>query len=155
LLLSLDLDRFEFPYTVAHNGNTFALKKEFHVTMIGSRNNIFCDEKVLSLAHSMGFPISFEPTVRLATRAYDAPKPHIRKSLILMCTVIGASDFYAKLGQMTNTQIPKVPHHVTLYTLEGGDAIGIPTEEDLDACSAIVPIETLPRDLVASIKKLL
>lgn len=61
---------------------------------------------------------------------------HVRRdeheTLIILCGVEGLDDLYRYLGERLGTRIEPPPTHVTLYTIAGGESIGLHIQAELD-----------------------
>ena len=61
---------------------------------------------------------------------------HVRRdadrTLIVLCAVEGLADLYRHLGERLGAEVEPPPAHVTLYTLPGGEGIGLHTREELE-----------------------
>ena len=91
--------------------------------------------------------LNVEQVIELGSRAVSSAKKGLRfdialrdehwmltkgraRSIIRMCDVAGADEFYARLG------IEMPPLHVTLYTIGDRRGIGIATHDELDRIGA-------------------
>ena len=69
----------------------------------------------------------------------------IRKTVIVMCDVPDAEEFFALLGRKYKKSLPRQPNHITLYTLQENRGIGILSDEELAECSEPIDLPELKR----------
>lgn len=65
------------------------------------------------------------------------------KTVIVMCDLMGAPDFFDKLRQKYGKPIPTQPFHITLYTLNSKYGIGVLSEEVLNETSKLIELPEL------------
>jgi hypothetical protein len=126
------------------DGETFEAKAEHHVTVIGTELGLTLQQAIASdhevdslLAKSFAtIDWSFEQTgpVHLLSRVKDS---RLEKSVILLISMPGLADFYRHMITLglipAETQIP--PAHITLYTKNCPNGIGVPSVQRLKLLS--------------------
>jgi hypothetical protein len=108
------------PPTIHFDDAGWLAKREFHVTMLNTESEESLGKRAISAAKR---GLRFEVTVR--DEHWLLTKGRAR-SIIRMCDVAGADEFFARLG------VEKPPLHVTLYTIGDRRGIGIATHDELD-----------------------
>jgi hypothetical protein len=105
------------PPTLHYDDADWLAKKEFHVTLLDTETETLLGER----ARKRG--IRFEVVLR--DEFWMLTKGRAR-SIIQMCDVRGAAEFYARLG------IERPPLHVTLYTIGDRRGIGVASHVELE-----------------------
>ena len=82
-------------------------------------------------AEGLSFEIEFADEYRWAERGEDT-------SILRMCNVRGADEFFSKLEQKLGFEIEQPPYHVTLYTGENGKGIGIANIAQLEERTRVI-----------------
>lgn len=128
-------------------------KHEFHVTLIGRRNQFFDRlmtrrgisraeaediglQMFMSAARGVKFSVNVLRSAHVVSKVYPKPRPHLRWAVIADCEVQGADRFYDRLTGFSGIAIDDVPHHVTIFTNRtklGRQGIGLNTRSELIA----------------------
>lgn len=138
----LPLEKFKaLPETLEVKGKKFLKKKEFHVTVI----NVPGTAKRLSLKHP-GKDLELElqkllkeyveeHSIRFLKFTGDlrlAISPEFR-SIAALSEMEGVEGYFDLIRAKYGLDIPTQPTHVSIYTLEGGPAVGIDTKEEMES----------------------
>ena len=122
---------------IDYQGKTFTPKDEVHITIIGSNLSERLVEKMRDdggLEHTLKALISrTEWSYSLLDEWY-----HIRReengeeaeSIIRMVEVPAVEDFYRRVEEESGLDIPPRPTHVTLYTWNDPEGIGVATYDE-------------------------
>jgi len=108
------------PPTLHFDEADWLAKREFHVTMLNTESEELLGRRTIAAARR---GLHFELALR--DEHWMLAKGRAR-SIIRMCDVAGADEFFARLG------IEKPPLHVTLYTIGDRRGIGIAARDELD-----------------------
>ncbi|MDP9360818.1 MAG: hypothetical protein M3P29_05130 [Acidobacteriota bacterium] len=108
-------------------------KREFHVTLLGSTTmraligggEVNADDAIKRAAWKLAF------TITLCDALWQMREKEMR-TVIRMCDVGGAEEFFARLEEELQTPIERPPYHVTLYTIGTLRGIGIATRAELE-----------------------
>lgn len=127
------------------DGREFLPKPELHLTVIGrtlgrqvheSLGERFRDSAVRAAfeAHKWRITRTGE-CVRLAkqVRSNASGELHEVGSIVELVKLPAMSNFYKDLGDLLGRKLPVPPPHVTLYTYDSDDGIGVPTRAKLRA----------------------
>ena len=116
-------------------GDTYHLKKEFHVSLLSTKNltRKYSISEEESLDFFRGFTLSkdlinvhYLPEYRIATHVDG------RKSIIQIVSIENYDLFFQELRKYFEIEIPTQPLHITIYTLDGGNGIGISSPEEME-----------------------
>lgn len=133
------------PQKFIFNGENYIIKNEQHVTLVGTsmkldkkikeihklsnkEASIKLQEALIKAKSSLSFTISLLNDFRIVTNGD-------RKSIIQMCNVTNSKEFYENLEKELGIHIEEPPFHVTLYTKDGTEGIGIPSMAVLNLIS--------------------
>jgi len=124
---------FDLAKTIEADGETWALKEEFHVTAahtpwLAERADVTLDRAWDEL--SAALVNRRVGLVRVGDELRRAHKDDER-TILVMVHVDGLSDLYSDLSRRLGASLASPPTHITLYTRPGGKAIGIHDESDL------------------------
>lgn len=108
-------------------------KREFHITLLGSTTmaaliggrDVNVDDAIKHAARNLAFSIT------LRDELWQMREKEIR-TVVRMCDVDGAEEFFARLESELQTPIERPPYHVTLYTIGTPRGIGIATRAELE-----------------------
>lgn len=133
----------QLPEQVDVDGTPFLRKTEFHVTVINARATAEklskgnaaevegIEVRILELltefvqAHPLAFG-GFTGDLRVAS----TPD---RQSIAARCTLAGVEAFFKKLEEEFGESVPLQPAHVSIYSREQDKAVGIDTDEQMEA----------------------
>lgn len=149
LALSVELNRL--PPSVEVNGVTLQLKTSFYVSLLCVKNliekhgeeieakvlDIFCDFIKNNGVSLEGYKGEF----RFAQRETDG-----RKTLVVMVNISNLEGFFEELRTKLNIEVDTQPTHITLYTLELDEGIGINGQKDLGDLTEVVT-EQVPDEI--------
>lgn len=112
------------PDVIHFGGADWRAKREFHVTLAGT-NTIpdltdDADDVVKRAAHRLTF------SIELRDEFWHVCEEETR-TIIRMCDVRGAEEFFGRLEAVIGAPIVRPPYHVTLYTIGTLRGIGLPT----------------------------
>jgi len=121
-------------------------KREFHVTLIGATTmsdlTPNADDVIKRAARRLTFRIT--PLDELWEMREEKTRTIVR-----MCDVAGAEEFFAALERELQIAIERPPYHVTLYTIGTLRGIGVATLADLERLGQ--PIAGPERDALLSV----
>jgi len=152
--LQLDIGSRELhlPRYVSYEGIHFARKPDMHLTLLGHGQRLskkvrdrfggtakqaeaFVKDAVNQAVRNVTFRVTLTPEIRYVYKVYEDPAPHTRRTIILMCEVGGAEQFYRNLESRTEIKLALPPFHMTAYTADdefSTQGIGLFTSEDLE-----------------------
>lgn len=146
---------------IEFGGKTMVLKPEFHVTLVGFAakldkrfkdaaaargekvSNSLAAERVAAALKTAAEGLQFK--VQMGTETRHAVKGEA-ETIIRMCDVEGMSEYFSRVAAalgLPEGSIEAPPTHVTVYTLENGQGIGIPNQEQLQALTTVLSEEEL------------
>jgi hypothetical protein len=120
--------------TIELGGDRFKAKKEFHVTLVGSgraeelakgKSDAAVDDAIDTAVEGRRFAI------RLLEEGWRLSRVRER-TIILLCEVDGAEEFFTRLEQNLGRSIERPPYHVTLYMAASQKGIGLATRKELE-----------------------
>jgi hypothetical protein len=121
---------------VTYQGKTFQPKDEVHITIFGSKLSG-------ELADAMDQDLFLRPQLQAAIEetiwTYELHDEwyHVvdgeEETIIRMAGVPLLSRFYHRVSTLAGVEIPERPTHVTLYTYNNEEGIGVATEEEFRA----------------------
>ena len=116
----LPIPSLVIPPTLRFDDVDWLAKREFHVTMLNTEAEESLGKRAISAAkRGLHFEVALRDEHWMLTKGRA-------RSIIRMCGVAGADEFYARLG------IEKPLLHVTLYTIGDRRGIGVDTHDELD-----------------------
>lgn len=123
-------------------------KSAFHITLLGSAKmaafigsrDVNADDAIERAARNLAF------TITLRHELWHMREKE-RRSVIRMCDVDGAEEFFARLESELQTPIERPPYHVTLYTIGTLRGIGIASRAELERLGE----EIAERDVLRSV----
>lgn len=141
--VQLDITVPDLPETIDVLDEHWVRKGELHVTLIGP------GQKLQDRLRERNPDLSSKKTGRLVSLVLDEtlagksfrviPQDELRvaqendsKTIIRMCRVEGAEEFFSELSRTLGSPIEVPPTHITLYTLRNGWPIGIYNKQRLD-----------------------
>lgn len=149
--LALPLQITGLPKGVEINGNLLQLKSSFHVSLLCVKNlikkygeeienqilDIFCK---FTNEHDVSF-IGYKDEFRFVVRESDN-----KKTLVVMVNISNIEEFFQVLRDELDIEVDTQPTHITLYTLNLDEGIGINGQKDLENLTEIVT-EKVPDDI--------
>jgi len=134
------------PDVIRFAGADWRAKREFHITLAGSSTMgelpLDTDDIIKRAAHRLTFNISLRDELWLVREKET-------RTIIRMCDVVGAEDFFARFERELMTSIERPPYHVTLYTIGTLRGIGLSTRAELEQMGE--EIKGAERDAVMSV----
>lgn len=116
----LHIPPLTIPATIHYDGAEWHAKREFHVTFLDTETETLLGRRAVAGAkRGVTFKVAMRDEFWMLTKGRA-------RSIIQMCDVEGAADFYSRLG------IDAPPLHVTLYTIGDRRGIGVATHEELE-----------------------
>jgi len=125
-------------------GQSFTPKKEFHVTLIGSKLGFILQQKIqqdqtinmllIKTSEKIDWSYAQSGSVYILSRL---KKNDIQQSIIVSINMPGVTEFYDQLKSfgLIDLATPVPPPHVTLYTHHCPLGIAVPNAEVLDEIS--------------------
>ena len=121
-------------------------KREFHVTLIGATTmrdlTPDADDVIKRAARRLTFRIT------LRDELWEM-REEMTRTIVRICDVAGAEEFFAGLERELQTTIERPPYHVTLYTIGTLRGIGVATRAELERLGE--PIAGPERDALLSV----
>jgi hypothetical protein len=122
-------DHPPIPDVIHFAGADWRAKREFHITLVGATTlkNLTADpdDVIKRAARRLTFSITLRDELW-----------HMReektRTIVRMCDVSGAEEFFAGLERELQTVIERPPYHVTLYTIGTLRGIGVATRAELE-----------------------
>src|SRR3989344_1181504 len=131
------------PQTMDVLGEHWIRKSEFHVTLVGpgqrlddrlkainphlsiKKSKLQVEQVIGDVSEGRTFTVIPQDELRIV-------EEKDRKTIVRMCIVEGADEFFEQLGRWLGFPIEVPPTHITLYTLQNGWPIGIYSRQRLD-----------------------
>lgn len=128
----LDIDPPPVPPVVHYAGEEWQAKAEFHVTLVGSKTlkelGVADAAKAMTAIGRAADGIEFG--VELLDEYWRLDEDESR-TIIRRCDVAGAEEFFVALEGELERTIERPPYHVTLYTINTSNGIGLSSYRDL------------------------
>jgi hypothetical protein len=122
-------DHPPIPDVLRFAGADWRAKREFHVTLAGTTTMRLLvddpDDVIKRAAKRLTF------TITLRDEFWQMREEKTR-TIIRMCDVAGAEEFFARLENDLQVSIARPPYHVTLYTIGTLRGIGVATRAELE-----------------------
>lgn len=118
---------------VTYLGKTFSAKDEVHITIFGSRLG---EELATAMDADPSLHPRLQATIAQTAWHYELHDEwyHVadgeEETIIRMAGVPPLADFYRQIADLAGVVIPARPTHITLYTYNNHEGIGIATEEE-------------------------
>jgi hypothetical protein len=139
-------DHPAIPDVIRFAGADWRAKREFHITLAGSTAMRMLsadpDDAIKRAARRLTFRITLRDE-------FWQVREEKTRTIIRMCDVAGADEFFAGLERELQTVIERPPYHVTLYTIGTLRGIGIATRAELERLGE--PITGAERDALLSV----
>jgi len=139
-------DHPPIPDVIHFAGADWRAKREFHVTLAGAttmRNLTADPDEIIKRA-------ARRLTFRITPRdEFWHMREENTRTIVRMCDVDSAEEFFAGLERELQTVIERPPYHVTLYTIGTLRGIGAATRAEIERLGA--PIEGAERDALLSV----
>lgn len=123
-------------------GHKWRIKDEFHVSLITIKkivpsviqNNDIAEKAALGLVMNVTNKVLtlYKPQFLKFTNEFRLVTKEDRKTIVAMCEVSNLEELYDELNAQLDLNIEVPPTHITLYTLENQQAIGLASKKDLD-----------------------
>jgi hypothetical protein len=128
------------PVAIEVFGRLFKAKREFHVTLLGRQilrraglpGDTRTETAIRHAARGTAFAVELHDDLWILTAGEAA-------TIIRMCSVAGAEDFFARFETETGVSVERPPYHVTLYTSATPTGIGLATKADLERYGRRLP----------------
>ncbi len=138
------------PRTIRVKNHDLFRKSEFHISLIDlERTAKLIDPKKTKKIQS---DLIEETRNYLSTDELDKFKlskefrfvqKDIRKSVIVICELPGAENYFSMLREKYKTDIPLQPFHITLYALPKDKGIGLWSDEDIEKYTNTIELPEL------------
>ena len=139
-------DHPPIPDVIHFAGADWRAKREFHVTLAGATTlrdlTPDADDVIKRAARRLVFRIT-------PLDEFWEMREEKTRTIIRMCDVAGAEDFFAGLERELQTPIERPPLHVTLYTIGTLRGIGVASRAGLERLGT--PIAGPERDALLSV----
>lgn len=128
------------PVTIEVSGRLFKAKREFHVTLLGRQilrraglpGDARTENAIRQAARGTAFAVELHDDLWILTAGEAA-------TIIRMCSVAGAEDFFVRFEAETGVSVERPPYHVTLYTSATSAGIGVASKAELEHCGRRLP----------------
>lgn len=110
-------------------GADWRAKREFHVTLAGATTMALMTDDADDVIKRAARRLVFTITPR---DEFWQVREEKARTIIRMCDVSGAEEFFARLETETQLSIERPPYHVTLYTIGTLRGIGLATRAELE-----------------------
>ncbi len=145
-----DIQLLGLPASINIKGEKLLKKNEFHISIINANGiaELINPKAVTKIEQEIiGEFKNFISENKLdkfrLLKKFRFVQKDIKKSVIVMCELSGAAEFFARLTEKYKKTIPLQPCHITLYTLQPEVGIGILSDEELNEISVPVNIPEL------------
>ncbi len=122
-------DHPPIPDVIHFAGADWRAKREFHITLAGTATMRTLtpdpDDVIKRAARRLTFGITLRDE-------FWQVREEKTRTIIRMCDVSGADDFFAALERELQIVIERPPYHVTLYTIGTLRGIGVATRAELE-----------------------
>jgi hypothetical protein len=139
-------DHPPIPDVIHFGGADWRAKREFHVTLAGTTTmrNLTpdADDVIKRAARRLTFRIT-------PRDEFWHMREEKTQTIVRMCGVDGAEEFFAGLERELQTIIERPPYHVTLYTIGTLRGIGVATRAEMESLGE--PIAGPDRDALLSV----
>ena len=142
--IALPITVKNIPASIVVSGTTLLLKSSFHVSLVCIKDItdaisvVGLEEQILKSFCT--FISKKEISFTCHTNKFCFIQSDDRKSVVVMCEVSYLGEFFQVLSKELGVVIPPQPTHITLYTFQKDEGIGISSEEQMNIKST--PIET-------------
>ena len=134
-LVNVNLENL--PETIDVMGYKLQRKSEFHISLVSTEDIatlLHVDQSSLSINIQLLF-VEFTEQYQLnqfkRVDTYYLIKKEDRVSLVQMVTMLHLNEFFDLLRNKIDTRIPDQPAHITIYTLQPDNGIGISSLDEL------------------------
>lgn len=139
-------DHPPIPDVIRFGGADWRAKREFHITLAGTttmrRLTPDPDDVIKRAARRLTFNITLRDE-------FWHMREEKTRTIIRMCDVGGAEEFFAGLERELHTVVERPPYHVTLYTIGTLRGIGVATRAELERLGE--PLAAPERDALLSV----
>jgi len=125
----LHFDHPPIPDVIRFAGADWRAKREFHVTLAGSTAMALMSDDADDVIKRAARRLVFTVTLR---DEFWAMREEKMRTIIRMCDVAGAEEFFARIESDLQISIERPPYHVTLYTIGTLRGIGVATRAELE-----------------------
>jgi hypothetical protein len=128
-------DHPPIPDVIHFGGADWRAKREFHITLAGTTAMRTLtpdpDEVIKRAARRLTFRITLRDE-------FWQVREEKTRTIIRMCDISGAEEFFAALEGELQTVIERPPYHVTLYTIGTLRGIGVATSAELERLGEVL-----------------
>jgi hypothetical protein len=142
----LHFDHPSIPDVIRFAGADWRAKREFHVTLAGNTTMALMTDDADDVIKRAARRLTFAVTPR---DEFWEVREEKTRTIIRMCDVDGAEEFFTKLETEMQLSIERPPYHVTLYTIGTLRGIGVATRAELERLGQ--QIEGHERDALTSV----
>jgi hypothetical protein len=125
----LHFDHPPIPDVLRFAGADWRAKREFHVTLAGATTMALMTDDADDVIKRAARRLVFTVTPR---DEFWQVREEKARTIIRMCDVAGANEFFARLESELQLSIERPPYHVTLYTIGTLRGIGLATRAELE-----------------------
>jgi hypothetical protein len=125
----IHFDHPPIPDVLRFAGADWRAKREFHVTLAGATTMALMTDDADDVIKRAAPRLVF--TITLRDEFWQVHDEKAR-TIIRMCDVAGAEEFFARLEKEMQLSIERPPYHVTLYTIGTLRGIGLATRAELE-----------------------
>jgi hypothetical protein len=139
-------DHPPIPDVIHFAGADWRAKREFHVTLAGTTTMRDLTPNADDVIKRAARRLTFRITPR---DEFWHMREEKTRTIVRMCDVDGAEEFFAGLERELQTVIERPPYHVTLFTIGTLRGIGVATRAELERLGE--PIAGPERDALLSV----
>jgi hypothetical protein len=139
-------DHAPIPDVIHFAGADWRAKREFHITLVGAAAMRTLTPDPDDVIKRAARRLTFSITPR---EEFWHVREEKTRTIVRMCEVAGAEEFFAGLERELQIRIERPPYHVTLYTIGTLRGIGVATRAELERLGE--PLATPERDALLSV----
>jgi hypothetical protein len=139
-------DHPPIPDVIHFAGADWRAKREFHITLAGTTTMRLLTPDPDDIIKRAARRLTFRITLR---DEFWHVREEKTRTIVRMCDVAGAEEFFAALERELGTVIERPPYHVTLYTIGTLRGIGTATRTELERLGE--PLTEPERDALLSV----
>ncbi|HEV7573099.1 MAG TPA: hypothetical protein VGQ21_16485 [Thermoanaerobaculia bacterium] len=139
-------DHPPIPDVIRFAGADWRAKREFHITLVGATTMHLLTPDPDDVTKRAARRLTFRITLR---DEFWHVREEKTRTIVRMCDVAGAEEFFAALERDLQTVIERPPYHVTLYTIGTLRGIGVATRAELERLAE--PLANPERDALLSV----
>ncbi len=144
-ILLNNLSLKDLPKRIYIKDSELRLKSEFHITLVCAKklaaiiDNKKVDKIQSEIVKEFLTYVKKKPLKKYnPLQIFRYVQREEKKTVIMMVEVPGLNDFFNLIAEKYRTKLPLPPTHITLYTLQPDEGIGILSVEEINNDTALV-----------------